>query len=122
MAEGYLALHGELEPTSDYALHANGTLDLRPLLATLFALADSGDPRAIARGAALFHLTLVDALVEWADQAARLHGASTIALGGGCFLNRIMTGRLSAALTRRGLRVLLPQTVSCGDSGLRSAR
>lgn len=118
MAEGYLAVYGEPEQTGDYVLHANGTLDLRPLLATLFALADSGDPQAIARGAALFHLTLVDALVEWADQAARLHRASTIALGGGCFLNRIMTGRLSAALTRRGLRVLLPQTVSCGDSGL----
>ena len=118
MAQGYLAVYGEPEQTGDYALHANGTLDLRPLLATLFALADSGDPQAIARGAALFHLTLVDALVEWADQAARLHRASTIALGGGCFLNRIMSGRLTAELTRRGLRVLLPQTVSCGDSGL----
>jgi hydrogenase maturation protein HypF len=118
MAEGYLALHGEPEQAGDYALDADGTLDLRPLLATLFALADSGDPQAIARGAALFHLTLVDALTEWAYQAARLHGASTIALGGGCFLNRIMSGRLSATLTRRGLRVLLPQTVSCGDSGL----
>lgn len=118
MAEGYLAVYGEPEQTDDYVLHANGTLDLRPLLATLFALADSGDPQAIARGAALFHLTLVDALVEWADQAVRLHGSKTIALGGGCFLNRIMSGRLSAALKRRGLRVLLPQTVSCGDSGL----
>jgi hydrogenase maturation protein HypF len=118
MAEGHLALHGEPEQARDYALHADGTLDLQPLLATLFALADSGDPQAIARGAALFHLTLVDALTQWADQAARLHGARTIALGGGCFLNRIMTGRLSAALTGRGLRVLLPQTVSCGDSGL----
>ncbi|NMM27159.1 MAG: carbamoyltransferase HypF [Glaciimonas sp.] len=118
MAEGYLALYGEPEQTDNYVLHANGTLDLRPLLATMFALADSGDPQAIARGAALFHLTLVNALVEWVDQAARLHNTHTIALGGGCFLNRVMTGRLSAELTRRGLRVLLPQTVSCGDAGL----
>lgn len=118
MAEGYLALYGEPEQTGDYVLHSNGILDLRPLLATMFALADSGDPQAIARGAALFHLTLVTALVEWIDQAARLHNTHTIALGGGCFLNRIMTGRLSAELTRRGLSVLLPQTVSCGDAGL----
>lgn len=118
MAEDYLAAYGEPGQTGNYVLHTNGTLDLRPLLAALFALTDSGEPQAIARGAALFHLTLVNALVEWVDQAARLHNTHTIALGGGCFLNRVMTLRLTAELTRRGLRVLLPQTVSCGDAGL----
>ena len=44
--------------------------------------------------------------------------ASTVALGGGCFYNRILTGRLIAGLTRRGLRVCRPQTNSCGDAGL----
>jgi len=118
MAQDYLTHHGEPQQTPAYVLHADGTLDLRPLLATLFALADGGEPQAIARGAALFHLSLVAALVEWAAQAASLYGVGTIALGGGCFLNRILSTRLSAALTLRGLRVLLPQTVSCGDSGL----
>lgn len=118
MAGAYLADHGEPENTGQYTLDTDGTLDLRPLLATLFALADHGDPHAIARGAALFHLTLVDALVAWIDQAVGVHRASIIVLGGGCFLNRIMTGRLHDALARRGLRVLLPQTVSCGDAGL----
>jgi len=99
-------------------LVADGALDLLPLLSTLFALADSGDPQAVARGAALFHLTLVRALAEWAEQAARAHGVRTVALGGGCFFNRILRERLSAALTQRGLRVCLPRTASCGDSGL----
>lgn len=118
LAGTYLADHGEPEHTGQYALDTDGTLDLRPLLAILFALADHGDPHAIARGAAIFHLTLVDALVAWVDQAVGVHRASTIVLGGGCFLNRIMTGRLQDALARRGLRILLPQTISCGDAGL----
>jgi hydrogenase maturation protein HypF len=99
-------------------LHADGRLDLRSLLAVLFALADGGDQQQIRRGAALFHLTLVDALAHWASQAADLHGIDTVALGGGCFLNRIVKERLSAELARRGLRVLSPQINSCGDAGL----
>jgi hydrogenase maturation protein HypF len=101
-----------------YVLHADGRLDLRPVLAQLFALADGGDPRAIGRGAVLFHLTLVDALANWASAAAAVHGIETVALGGGCFMNRIVATRLSADLTRRGLRVLAPKTLSCGDAGL----
>lgn len=118
MATNYLALHGDVTPGNDYRLDSNGILDLRPLLSTLFALADSGEPHAIACGAALFHLTLVEALTEWADQAAHAAGSNTIALGGGCFLNRILQSRLSKALARRGHTVWLPQQVSCGDSGL----
>ncbi|PUA19133.1 hydrogenase maturation protein HypF [Glaciimonas sp. PCH181] len=118
MAADYLAACGEPEQWGEYVLHPDGTLDLLPLIATLFALADKGDPLAIGRGAALFHLTLVKALADWAGQAARFHRSKIIALGGGCFLNGIVTERLIMALKRRGLRVLLPQAVSCGDSGL----
>ena len=123
MAEGYLARYGEPRQQNErgepeYIVHPNGTLDLRPLLTTLFTLADRGDPHSIALGAALFHTTLVDALVEWVDQAAKRHETRTIALGGGCFLNRILRGRLQIILEQRGLRVVLPQKTACGDSGL----
>jgi hydrogenase maturation protein HypF len=118
LAAAYLADHGEPVPAAQSVLDAHGVLDLRPVLADLFALADSGDPQAVARGAALFHLTLVDGLLAWIEQAIAQHPVSTIVLGGGCFMNRIMTTRLTAALTQRGLRVVLPESVSCGDAGL----
>ena len=118
MAAIYLAVHGELQQTTHSVLDAGGTLDLRPLLTVMFALADSNNLQAIARGAALFHLTLVSALAEWADQAARCHHTQTVVFGGGCFLNRIITARLRAELDRRGLRAVMPQAVSCGDAGL----
>lgn len=118
MAEGYLLAHRELESTGDFRMATDGTLELLPLLSSLLVLADSDDAQSIARGAAIFHLTLVQALAEWAEQAARSHGVRIIALGGGCFFNHIVRLRLDTELTRRGLRVLLPQTASCGDSGL----
>lgn len=101
-----------------YTIGDDGVLDLRPLLAELFALADGGAPEDLAYGAALFHVTLAEALAEWAAVAAARHAAETIAFGGGCFFNRILSTRLRADLERRGLRVLQPRSVSCGDAGL----
>jgi hydrogenase maturation protein HypF len=124
MAQQYLTQHGAdidkadaLEVSDGYLLHADGRLDLRPVLARLFAL-DHRNLHEIRRGAALFHLTLVDALAHWASAAARLHGIETVALGGGCFMNRVLATRLRGDLERRGLRVLSPQSNSCGDASL----
>lgn len=118
LAHGYLAAHAEPPPLAAYSIAADGTLDLIDMLAALFELADSDDPLAIARGAAQFHVSLADALAEWAAQAARAHGVGTVALGGGCFFNRLLSERLAAQLALRGLRVARAQTVSCGDAGL----
>jgi hydrogenase maturation protein HypF len=118
LARDYLASHGEPPPPAAPVLHADGTLDLLPVLDALFALADSTDPQAVARGAAQFHLALADALARWAGSAARRHGIRTVALGGGCFFNRLLTERLSARLEQAGLRVARAGSVSCGDAGL----
>ncbi len=118
MAQQHLAQHGfDIDVADGYVLHADGRLDLRPVLALLFAL-DHRDQREVGRGAALFHLTLVDALAHWVRRAASLHGINAVALGGGCFMNRILATRLRVDLERRGLRVLSPQSHSCGDASL----
>lgn len=93
------------------------SLDLAPLLSTLFDLIDKA-PGSIARGAAIFHLGLAGALAHSAIGAARAHGTRTVVLGGGCFFNRILTDRVTGALEHAGLTVLRPQHVSCGDAGL----
>jgi hydrogenase maturation protein HypF len=105
-------------PSLDYAaplpmLH--GVIDLRPLLAELFELADAG--RAAA-GARRFHDTLADSLAHAAIAAAQEVTARTVVLGGGCFFNRLLTQRLRARLAAAGMRVLQPQAVSMGDAGL----
>lgn len=117
LATQYLATHSEPDQSCPTLLHTDGQLDLLPLLGQLFALADQGDA-AVARGAALFHLTLVEALLQWTLRATRQYDIRTVALGGGCFFNRLVTERLVAGLQEAGLRVVLPKQVSCGDAGL----
>ena len=51
LAADYLAAHGMPEPAGAYNIGDDGVLALLPLLQQLFALAESGDPTAIARGA-----------------------------------------------------------------------
>ena len=116
LLEGLAEQAGEVVPMADgYILHADGhkvTLDLLPLLARL---ADETDA---ARGAAFFHATLARALTDWTLQAAESRGLDTIALGGGCFLNHILSRQLAAQLGQRGLRVLEARQIPPNDGGL----
>jgi hydrogenase maturation protein HypF len=104
-----VCVDGAASSTSSDLLH----IDPRPLLARLFELGD-----CVGEGAALFHLTLADALARAAIGAARQACTEHVLLGGGCFFNRLLTERLTRRLEAAGLRVLKPVTVSCGDAGL----
>lgn len=87
-------------------------LDLRALG---HALADTRDP---AEGAAVFHLALAQALADAAIEAAHAQGVRTVAFGGGCFANRLLSRRLQARLAAAGLTVLRSSWNPCGDAGL----
>ncbi|MCF8206267.1 MAG: carbamoyltransferase HypF [Methylotenera sp.] len=87
-------------------------LDLRPLLAHLLDAPEPGP------AAAWFHVSLAQALADWAAAAARETGARTVCLGGGCFFNAVLTGHVVRRLVSHGLRVLAPRSTNCGDAGL----
>jgi hydrogenase maturation protein HypF len=101
--------HGSATSAASDLVH----IDLRPVLTRLFEFGDSA-----GEGAALFHLTLADALARAAISAARRVGSDHVLLGGGCFFNQLLTTRLTRHLEAAGLQVLKPVTVSCGDAGL----
>jgi hydrogenase maturation protein HypF len=88
------------------------SLDLLPLAACWLGTARERD--AVGEAAALFHLALAAGLV---DQARKL-GLPRVALGGGCFFNRLLRSRVVAGLAAAGLKVLQPGRVNCGDAGL----
>lgn len=113
-ASAWLQQEGAPKVSHGLAIQDLAQLDLRPLLARLL-----DTPAAAVPAAALwFHLALADALVDWAVLAAQRKQVSTVCLGGGCFFNQLLTGRVTDGLQARGLRVLLPQQHSCGDAGL----
>ncbi|MCX7256820.1 MAG: carbamoyltransferase HypF [Polaromonas sp.] len=91
-------------------------LDIRPLMATLLAWPQTAD--SVGAAAAWFHLTLAHALADWAAHAARRAGCGIVCLGGGCFMNAILTREVTRRLNGHGLRVLWPENNSCGDAGL----
>ncbi|CAA7625725.1 Hydrogenase maturation protein hypF1 [Candidatus Terasakiella magnetica] len=89
-----------------------GCLDLLPLLALMSACTDP------VRGANLFHGTLIEALAQWVADAASSAGITTVALGGGCFFNRVLSAGLAERLIALGLKPLTAMRASPGDAGL----
>jgi hydrogenase maturation protein HypF len=113
LLEGLADRHGAVAPLAGgWAIGEDGIVDLLPLLGVLAEIDDAG------YGAALFHATLVAALAEWVDAAARRTGIGTVAFGGGCFMNRILVTGLRAALERLGLAVLEARQAPPNDGGL----
>jgi hydrogenase maturation protein HypF len=113
LLEGLAAKHGTVAPDASlYALDEANTLDLLPLAIRL------ADERDAAFGAAQFHATFAAALAAWVARAARTTGITTVALGGGCFLNAILSAQLERLLAARGYRVLHARQAPPNDGGI----
>jgi hydrogenase maturation protein HypF len=113
LAAGWNEAHGPVAPLAGgWTVDTDGTLSLRPLLATVADSTDAG------RAAALFHATLAAALTEWALAAAEREKIDAVALGGGCFLNRLLSTDIEQRLARAGLNVLAARQVPPNDGGL----
>lgn len=111
--ESQSAQHGEVEALRDgFVLGADGTLDLLPLLARL------ADERDAGLAAALFHATFASALAAWLERAAQECGIRRVALGGGCFLNRILSAGVRRRLEAKGFEVLEARLAPPNDGGL----
>ena len=113
LLQGLAEAHGPaVELQGGYRIGADGTLDLLPLLAYLVRHEDAG------YGAAVFHSTLAAALAAWVCAARDSTGVRSIALGGGCFMNRILAANLREHLEAAGLAVFEARQAPPGDGGL----
>ena len=117
-AARYLQDHTLEVRASDWAVTPDGQIDVRLLLLSTLVAADWNDPAAVDEAAARFHLTLADALCADAVAQAHKHQVRDVALGGGCFFNRILTNHIASKLESAGLNVLQTRSLSCGDAGL----
>ena len=96
----------------------DGTIDLRPWLGERLLKVDTQNPADVDEAALSFHLTLASALCQRTIALARAHQITHVALGGGCFFNRILTDSTISQLEQAGLNVLQTRSLSCGDAGL----
>lgn len=92
---------------------ARNVLDFAPLL-SFIVMEQAGATEA----ANCFHGVVIDGLAAWIETAARTEGLRRVALGGGCFMNRILADGLAAALRAKGLEPLLARAAPCNDGGL----
>jgi hydrogenase maturation protein HypF len=124
LLEGLAESHGRVESLqAGYTLtpsplmgegwgEGGAVLDFRPLLVELANCKNS------AYGAALFHATLAEGLSAWVQRAATQSNIKQVALGGGCFLNNVLSQVLADNLSVHGLRVLTAQQVPPNDGGI----
>jgi hydrogenase maturation protein HypF len=113
LLEGLAERYGDVAPLAEgYTITPDGVMDFHPLLGAL------ADCKEAAYGAALFHATLAAGLAEWVLRAAAQSEINHVVLGGGCFLNTILTQALTQRLSEKGLRVLTAQQLPSNDGGI----
>ncbi len=113
LLEGLAERHGPVAPLAGgYILGDDGMLDFHPLLSAMT------DCRDAALGASLFHATLAEGLAQWVTVAAERYEITTVALGGGCFLNGVLSQALAQRLALRGLIVLAARQSPTNDGGI----
>jgi hydrogenase maturation protein HypF len=113
LLEGLADAHGPVRPLDGgWCITDAGLLDPTALLAHL------ADEHDAARGAACFHATLAQGLAAWAARAACAVGVTQVALGGGCWLNRVLADAVRGQLLEAGLQVWQARELPPNDGGL----
>lgn len=112
LLEGLAQRRGVVTPAVGGYRIDGGELDLLPLAQRL------ADERDAAFGAALFHSTLAAALAEWVALHSRATNVNTVAFGGGCFMNAVLSRQLARLLKARALDVLEARQAPPNDGGV----
>ncbi len=86
----------------------------RLLAAAARRLIAGEEPALVASG---FHATFNHLVVGITRQVVEIEGA-TVALGGGCMVNRLLLKGLTEGLVAHGFDVLIPRKLPPGDGGL----
>lgn len=110
--EGLAERHGPATPLTGGFVLDDGVLDFLPLLAWL---ANAREPEYAA---AVFHATLAVGLAQWVGVAERGGAPARVALGGGCFLNQVLSTQLRRRLEVAGFSVLSAQAAPPNDGGV----
>jgi hydrogenase maturation protein HypF len=104
------------EPAYSFQVAESLVADPAPVIRAVSADVLAGTPAPVI--AARFHRAVSSLVVTWAVAIRDRTGLSTVAISGGVFLNTVLTGECTAALTDRGFDVLRHRRVPPSDAGL----
>jgi hydrogenase maturation protein HypF len=90
--------------------------DLSPCIREICDLRDTGCDAGLP--ACRFHITVCHLIEVMCQKLSQRYGINKVALGGGVFLNRILTENTVPLLERAGFEVFMNHLVSPGDGGL----
>jgi hydrogenase maturation protein HypF len=110
------AVNGDAKPIAlPLPVDAQGVLraDWAPLVPILM-----DTYRSRAEGAAIFHASLAQSLVDQAKALREKHGEFAVGLSGGVFQNRVLTERALTLLAAAGFDTRLGQQIPCNDAGI----
>jgi hydrogenase maturation protein HypF len=117
--ESLAASAGTGEPWPEVVLDLDAPLPSLPsqslLVAAARRLVDGHDPARIAAG---FHATFCALSVALSGHIVDQTGATVVAMGGGCLVNRVLARGLATGIESLGVPALLPRQVPPGDGGL----
>ena len=100
-----------------YSLELKGEeLDYRPLIRAVLDDMEAGtDVKAIAYK---IHKGISSSFNRYLIKFSKDYTIKTIALSGGCFMNRLLLEEMSAGLTEAGLTVLTNRALPANDGGI----
>lgn len=92
------------------------TADLAPCIREIYSLREKGG--SAGELAYRFHLTVCRLTYVMCEKLSKRYGIKKIALGGGVFMNRILTENTVPLLEKAGFEVYMNHMASPGDGGL----
>ena len=104
---------GDME-TAEPSSHA--VISVLPMVEAI--LNDLGSRTGPGVISARFHNTISEIISVTAERISEISGLRTIALSGGTFQNRYLSGRVEQKLKEKGYRVLVPLKFPANDGGL----
>ena len=112
LLEGWANRSEVPSPGCRLPISSDGVLDPLPLLERMIDRTDT------ARAAREFHEVLARGLADWIRFGVARSGISTVALGGGCFLNRLLTLELRRELEQDAIQLLEAIEVPPNDGAI----
>ena len=109
-------LESAADPAETLAYPLPAELDPREMLLAIARDIAAGVP--VATISARFHNAVAAATAAACIEAAESRGVEIVVLSGGVFQNGLLLERTSAALSDRGLRVLVPERLPPNDGGI----